>query len=129
MNLLLKRARDEVLLPLVRRPRLLQIAALCTRGPGVREVLLVTSRGTKRWIVPKGWPHRGADGPASALAEAWEEAGVKEATAEPRPVGRYAAVKRSATGLAEPCDVVGGRSTSPRRWSRASRGAPRRRPA
>lgn len=41
------------------------------------EVLLVTSRGTGRWIVPKGHvePHLGPRG--SALLEAYEEAGVE----------------------------------------------------
>ena len=26
---------------------------------GAIEVLLITSRGTGRWVVPKGWPMRG----------------------------------------------------------------------
>ena len=34
-----------------------QFAALCFRRErGKLRVLLVTSRGSKRWIVPKGWP-------------------------------------------------------------------------
>ena len=40
------------------------------------KVLIITSRTTKRWIIPKGWmqPKLGASG--SAAVEAWEEAGV-----------------------------------------------------
>ena len=55
-----------------------QFAALCyqVKGDKVR-VLLITSRGSKRWIVPKGWPNEGVTPAQSALAEAWEEAGVK----------------------------------------------------
>ena len=104
---LLKFARDEVFLPLMKRPRRLQVAALCmrktARGP---EVLLITSRGTKRWILPKGWPEKGHDASGSALREAWEEAGVKRATASSEPVGHYTSVKRSDSGLVEPCDML-----------------------
>lgn len=54
-----------------------QFAALCykTHNDGVR-VLLITSRRTGRWIVPKGWPTDGLTPAQSALKEAWEEAGV-----------------------------------------------------
>lgn len=55
-----------------------QFAALCYRiKRGKVQVLLVTSRRTKRWIVPKGWPMEGRTPAASALQEAWEEAGVR----------------------------------------------------
>ena len=51
-----------------------QFAALCYRiKRGKVQVLLVTSRGSKRGIVPKGWP---MEGETSAKQEAWEEAGV-----------------------------------------------------
>jgi 8-oxo-dGTP pyrophosphatase MutT (NUDIX family) len=54
-----------------------QFAALCYRiVKGKPEVLLVTSRRTGRWIVPKGWPMPGRTPAASAAGEAWEEAGV-----------------------------------------------------
>jgi len=54
-----------------------QFAALCYRVKKQKvQVLLVTSRGTKRWIVPKGWPMDAMTPAASALQEAWEEAGV-----------------------------------------------------
>lgn len=55
-----------------------QFGALCYRKvAGVVEVLLITSRGTGRWIVPKGWPVRGQTPAGSALIEAYEEAGVR----------------------------------------------------
>jgi 8-oxo-dGTP pyrophosphatase MutT (NUDIX family) len=54
-----------------------QFAALCYRvRRGKVQVLLITSRGAKRWIVPKGWPMEGKTPAASAAREAWEEAGV-----------------------------------------------------
>ena len=55
-----------------------QFASLCFRRRGGEvEVLLVTSRTTRRWIVPKGWPVAGHTPVAAAEREAWEEAGVK----------------------------------------------------
>ncbi|WP_324753596.1 NUDIX hydrolase [Roseovarius sp. Pro17] len=55
-----------------------QFGALCFRiVRGKPEVLLVTSRRTKRWIVPKGWPMDGKTPAESAEIEAWEEAGVR----------------------------------------------------
>ncbi|WP_299679793.1 NUDIX hydrolase [uncultured Roseobacter sp.] len=55
-----------------------QFAALCYRVRKTKvQVLLITSRGTKRWIVPKGWPMDGRTPAESALQEAWEEAGVR----------------------------------------------------
>ncbi|RMH48287.1 MAG: NUDIX domain-containing protein [Alphaproteobacteria bacterium] len=56
-----------------------QFAALPyrVRDDGEVEVLLVTSRGTRRWILPKGWPMRGLTPAETALQEAWEEAGVR----------------------------------------------------
>ncbi|MDO5058276.1 MAG: NUDIX hydrolase [Lautropia sp.] len=73
------------------RPRRLQVAALCLRGQGTtQEVLMVTNRGRKRrrWILPKGWPMNGLDLPSSAQQEAWEEAGAK-GPVRPEPVGQY----------------------------------------
>jgi|SRR5271166_6369734 len=41
------------------------------------EVLLVTTRQSKRWIIPKGWPIKGLKPAKSAAREAFEEAGVR----------------------------------------------------
>lgn len=55
-----------------------QFAALCYRiRQGKLQVLVITSRGTKRWIMPKGWPISGKTPAQSAAQEAWEEAGVR----------------------------------------------------
>ncbi len=55
-----------------------QFGALCWRnGKTVAEVLLISSRETGRWVIPKGWPMKGRTGPQAAAIEAWEEAGVK----------------------------------------------------
>jgi 8-oxo-dGTP pyrophosphatase MutT (NUDIX family) len=41
------------------------------------EILLVTTRRTKRWLIPKGWPIKGLRPAKSAAREAFEEAGVR----------------------------------------------------
>lgn len=67
-----------------------QFSALCYRlRRGRVEVLLITSRGSGRWIVPKGWPIDGLTPAASAAQEAWEEAGV-EGKEYDRCLGLYA---------------------------------------
>lgn len=54
-----------------------QYAALCWRlEKGKLQVLLITSRGTGRWIIPKGWPMPGRGPHEAAAQEAWEEAGA-----------------------------------------------------
>ena len=74
-------------------------------GPdGQVEVLLITSRDTGRWIIPKGWPMIGRKAHRAAEREAFEEAGLKGRIAA-NPVGRYHYEKRLAQGLARPCKV------------------------
>ncbi|CAN7312784.1 NUDIX hydrolase [Phenylobacterium sp. LjRoot225] len=60
------------------RPPRVQYAALPWRANdgGRLEVLLITSRGTRRWVIPKGWPIKGLRPESSAAREAFEEAGV-----------------------------------------------------
>jgi 8-oxo-dGTP pyrophosphatase MutT (NUDIX family) len=43
----------------------------------VLEILLLTTRRSKRWIIPKGWPIKGLRPAKSAAREAFEEAGVR----------------------------------------------------
>ncbi len=89
--------------PMWQRPKMIQVAALCYREtPEGKQVLLITSRDTGRWIVPKGWPIDGLDGAGSALQEAWEEAGVSKADIETDPIGCYDYDKRLSDGLATP---------------------------
>lgn len=63
-------------------PRI-QFGALCWRvGKAGAEVLLISSRETGRWVIPKGWPMEGRSGAEAAAIEAWEEAGIKGQIAE-----------------------------------------------
>ncbi len=72
-----------------RDPGARQAAALVLRErKGRREILLITSRDTGRWIVPKGWIEDDEDGATAAEREAWEEAGVI-ATAIDSDLGTY----------------------------------------
>lgn len=97
----------EVLLPMLRRPKQLQVAALCyRRTAGLCEVLVVTSRGTRRWIIPKGWLMRGRNAAEAAVIEAWEEAGVRPAWAADAPIGTYAYNKINASGLPVPVETL-----------------------
>jgi 8-oxo-dGTP pyrophosphatase MutT (NUDIX family) len=52
------------------------------------EVLLVTSRRSSRWLIPKGWPMLGKTLAAAAAQEAYEEAGVR-GTIDPQPLGSF----------------------------------------
>ena len=47
------------------------------RGEKSVEVLMVTSRASRRWIVPKGWPMDGKTPAEAAAQEVWEEAGAR----------------------------------------------------
>ncbi|WP_417523660.1 NUDIX hydrolase [Marinovum sp.] len=88
------------LAPMLRRPRRLQTAALCyRRGEGATQLLLITSRGTGRWIIPKGWLMRGKNASEAAATEAWEEAGVRPGQRARRPIGSYRYDKTADSGL------------------------------
>jgi 8-oxo-dGTP pyrophosphatase MutT (NUDIX family) len=75
--------------------RIRQVAAIPFRltERGDIEVMLVTSRTTKRFIVPKGWPMKGKSGRKAAMIEAQEEAGVLGKTLR-QPAGTYSYWKR-----------------------------------
>lgn len=58
-------------------PAKAQVAAVCWRKHrGEIQVLLITSRETKRWVVPKGWVMEDVTAAKAAGLEAWQEAGV-----------------------------------------------------
>ncbi|WP_378947947.1 NUDIX hydrolase [Mesorhizobium sp. ANAO-SY3R2] len=80
--------------------RITQVAAIPFRlnETGELEVMLVTSRGTRRFIVPKGWPMKGKSARHAALIEAREEAGVL-GKALKKPAGTYCYWKRLSTGF------------------------------
>jgi 8-oxo-dGTP pyrophosphatase MutT (NUDIX family) len=61
-----------------------------------REVMLVTSRETHRWVIPKGWPMKGRKPAEAASQEAYEEAGLIGHITSKRPLGSYHYEKRLA---------------------------------
>jgi 8-oxo-dGTP pyrophosphatase MutT (NUDIX family) len=82
-----------------------QYAALPVRRVGGKlEVLLVSSRETRRWVIPKGWPMAGRSEADSAAQEAFEEAGV-EGTIAAKPIGSFAYGKRKKSGATVPLTV------------------------
>lgn len=87
-----------------------QIAALpyrvTPRGTdNIVEILLVTSRETKRWVLPKGNPVGGLSPHAAAAHEAEEEAGVL-GSASPLALGQYRYRKRRSNGAQLMFDVT-----------------------
>ncbi len=84
----------------------LQYAALPyrRRADAAIEVMLITSRDTGRWVIPKGWPMDGLSAPHSAAREAHEEAGlVGQVSAH--AIGRYHYDKRRDDGSLVRCVV------------------------
>lgn len=78
----------------------LQVAALPYRSHARgRDILLVTSRRSGRWILPKGWPQHGASLAHSAAREAFEEAGV-QGTIWQHEIGRFTTTKVTLDGAA-----------------------------
>jgi 8-oxo-dGTP pyrophosphatase MutT (NUDIX family) len=67
-------------------------------------VMLVTSRETGRWVLPKGWAEKGLTGPELAAKEAFEEAGLIGEMAAKR-VGSYRYLKQLPKGRSVTCEV------------------------
>ena len=87
------------------QPYRAQVAALpVRRGQSGPEIMLITSRASRRWIVPKGWPMKGRKDHEAAAQEAREEAGL-EGRIHKRPIGAYTYDKRI-DQLVEPCRVM-----------------------
>lgn len=82
-----------------------QIAALPFRRAGGGEVMLVSSRETRRWVLPKGWPMKGLKPHAAAAREALEEAGLEGRIGKDE-IGSYNYDKRLGNGLSIPCKVT-----------------------
>ena len=69
------------------------------------EILLVTTRQTRRWIIPKGWPIKSLRPPKSAAREAFEEAGVTGRIGM-KPVGTFSYDKAlDEAGVQATCEV------------------------
>ncbi|MEE2945063.1 MAG: NUDIX hydrolase [Pseudomonadota bacterium] len=82
-----------------------QFASLVYRvKDGELQILLITSRGTGRWIIPKGWPMLGMRPAESAAQEAWEEAGVKGKVTD-QCIGVYSYYKTDTKNGTLPCLV------------------------
>ena len=83
-----------------------QFGALCYRVKNDKvQILLITSRGTGRWIIPKGWPMNETTPSEAAQQEAWEEAGVK-GEAIPVCLGIYSYQKNVGENDDLPCVVA-----------------------
>jgi 8-oxo-dGTP pyrophosphatase MutT (NUDIX family) len=83
-----------------------QYGALCwRRRNGQIEVLLITSRDTGRWVIPKGWPMDGHTPEAAAAREAWQEAGAR-GEVQPGCIGLFAYDKVIGQAQAVPCVVA-----------------------
>lgn len=78
-----------------------QVAALCYRTFPRLEILLVTSRETRRWVTPKGWPMAERTDAQAAAQEAFEEAGVEGVVAT-QPLGYFGYDKTLKNGGAKP---------------------------
>ena len=82
-----------------------QVAALPFRlRQGAPEVMLISSRETGRWVVPKGWPQKGVAPHAVAAREAYEEAGLV-GNIEKRRIGTYRYAKRLSLESTVVCKV------------------------
>lgn len=105
-----------------------QVAALPWRAQGAGlEVLLVSSRETRRWVIPKGWPMKGKLDHQAAAQEAYEEAGLDGVIAE-TPFGEYEYLKRLKSGAGRlvkvdvfPMKVTGEHATWPEKGQRTLR--------
>jgi len=83
----------------------LQVAALCFRRiKSGHKILLVTSRDTGRWVIPKGWTMRNRTEPQAAAREAYEEAGIRGVIAN-ESVGHFTYSKWLGKGRLVPCMV------------------------
>jgi 8-oxo-dGTP pyrophosphatase MutT (NUDIX family) len=91
----------------IRKTKAEQVAALPFRrdAKGKVEVMLITSRDTGRWVIPKGNPIHGLSAPDAAAREAYEEAGVI-GRLEDAPIGEYRYVKRLSLGRRRPTRVT-----------------------
>lgn len=75
---------------------------------GQQQVLLVTSRETGRWIIPKGWAEKDIKSYELAAREAYEEAGLRGKIGR-KPIGCYRYTKwlrRTKRAKAVSCEVA-----------------------
>jgi 8-oxo-dGTP pyrophosphatase MutT (NUDIX family) len=84
-----------------------QVAALPWRigASGGREILMITSRETRRWVIPKGGRMVGKTDAQAAAVEAMEEAGVQGEIAQ-TAIGAFRYAKRLRGGDSKLCVVA-----------------------
>ena len=83
----------------------MQVATLPWRKKGGQiEIMLITSRDTGRWVLPKGWPEKGESLSDSAGREALEEAGIHGQMSK-YALGSYRYDKILDDGSPQPCRV------------------------
>jgi 8-oxo-dGTP pyrophosphatase MutT (NUDIX family) len=86
-------------------PVLRQAGAIPFRhGTQGLEVLLITSRDTGRWVIPRGGIEKDLTAVQTAEREAYEEAGVK-GTVSATPLGTFTYNKRLRNGAFNPATV------------------------
>ncbi|MEW6125107.1 MAG: NUDIX hydrolase [Pseudomonadota bacterium] len=87
--------------------RRVQYAALPyrQRQDGEVQVRLITSRETRRWVLPKGWPMKDIAPHKAAAREAFEEAGLIGSTSR-TAIGLYTYEKRLSPIRSVTCDVL-----------------------
>ena len=82
-----------------------QIGALCYKIMDDKtQILLITSRKSKRWIIPKGWKIDKLTNRKSVALEAWEEGGVQGKVSN-RSIGTYDYRKKKDSGDFFTCRV------------------------
>lgn len=84
---------------LFKRPNRRQVAALVwRRGDGGNiEILLITTRRSGRWNIPKGWLMADHTAAEAAAQEAWEEAGAR-GVVDDTPLGEFTYEKTLSRG-------------------------------
>ncbi len=85
----------------------IQFGALPYRmsASGEPEVMLLTSRGVGRWVIPKGWPMVGRKPRLVALTEARQEAGIKGIISR-KPIGSFHYSKTMDAGEERLCECI-----------------------
>jgi 8-oxo-dGTP pyrophosphatase MutT (NUDIX family) len=71
---------------------------------GVLHVLLIASRGSGRWVIPKGGIEPGHTAREAAAQEAFEEAGIR-GVMDDEPLGFFTYTKRLKSGAGKPASV------------------------
>lgn len=104
-----------------------QVAALPWRIGANIEIMVISSRGTRRWVIPKGWPMKGRTPQESAAREALEEAGLDGSVGD-APLGYYHYQKLQKNGATEhlrvmvfPMQVTRQRKSWPEKAERVTR--------